>query len=73
MAKTEQTSIKEVKDHSLSWRTLKAAMKDIWAQVAVMLVSLAALGYGGFRLHRDGLTHTNLALVIGALGPPWQC
>ena len=65
MAKTELTSIKKVKDHSLSWSTVQ----DLWAPTLLMLVNLAALGYGGFRLHRDGLTHTNLALIIGAPPP----
>ncbi len=62
MAKTEQTSIKKVKDHSFSWSTIQ----DLWAPAVFMVVNLLALGYGGWRLHRDGLTTTNLALIIGA-------
>ena len=64
MAKTEQSSIKQVKQRSVSW----SMVQDLWAPTIFMFVNLAALGFGGWRLHRDGLTHTNLALIIGA--PP---
>lgn len=64
MAKTEQSSIKQVKQRSVSW----SMIQDLWAPALLMFVNLAALGFGGWRLHRDGLTHTNLALIIGA--PP---
>ena len=66
MAKTEQSSIKQVKQRSVSW----SMIQDLWAPALLMLVNLAALGFGGWRLHRDGLTHTNLALIIGAPAHP---
>ena len=62
MAKTEQSSIKQVKQRRVSW----SMIQDLWAPTLLMFVNLAALGFGGWRLHRDGLTHTNLALIIGA-------